>query len=159
MKKAMFRIEQANEKDLKALTKMGKMLFLEMKDIDPFIKFKKGFEKEISREFSRIIKRKDFLFLKAVSDGKIVGFLFCEIRKDLPLFTQKFFGRIEDIYILPKYRRGGICSALISESIKWFKQNKIKEVTVGVRPKNMPAIKAYEKSRFKEYRMHMRKMI
>lgn len=56
-----------------------------------------------------------------------------------------------NIAVLPKFRRRGVGSMLLSNALQELKQSglKIKSVTLEVRESNLPAIRLYEKFGFK----------
>jgi len=150
-----YEIEKADTKDLDELAELGKRLCLEMRSIDPMgMDLKKGFEKEISKWQAASISKKKCLFLKAVVKGRIVGYLFCEIQEKLPIFKSDP-GHIYDIYILPGYRNKGMGSALISEAMKWFREKRIKRVTIDSLAKNTGATRMYERMNFISYRLKL----
>jgi ribosomal protein S18 acetylase RimI-like enzyme len=150
-----YKIEKADTKDLSELAELGKRLCLEMRSIDPTgMDLKKGFEKEISKWQASSINKKKCLFLKAVVNNRIVGYLFCEIQDRLPIFKSDP-GHIYDIYILPVYRNKGMGSALISEAMKWFREKGIKRVTIDSLAKNPGATRMYERMKFISYRLKL----
>ena len=61
---------------------------------------------------------------------------------------QDYEGEIDSIYIKEKSRRKGIGSDLMSECIKWFKENSVKRIKVGVAFGNEEVFPFYEKFGF-----------
>jgi ribosomal protein S18 acetylase RimI-like enzyme len=160
--KMKFKIEKANSKDVDAIVNLEMMLTDEMVILDPKnvkIKPRAELEKGCHNWIRSSIKKKNWLILKAVADEKIVGFLAGELREGVPIYKNKLVGEINDIYILPKYRRKGVCSALISECKNWLKNKKADEMTIELLSLNLPAIKSYEKCGFVEYRKKMKKFV
>lgn len=117
--------------------------------------------KIIVKDFVNKFKnRKDeYLYFFIFKDNKIAGgFRFYKILiKDkilLHRFTYKngLYYCIQSVYVLPNYRKQGICTELISN---FFKSNNLSpkdtfETILAVDKKNIPAFKCYKKNGFKE---------
>ena len=76
-------------------------------------------------------------FLVALIDDKVVGYM------GLQIFSGE--GYVTNVAVLPEYRGQGIAQALIDEQMK----NKMDFITLEVRESNIPAIRLYEKTGFK----------
>ena len=59
-------------------------------------------------------------------------------------------GNINNVGVLPEYRRKGIGYGLISELVRYSKESDITLLTLEVRQSNLPAIALYEKFSFKK---------
>ena len=157
MKQLDFSIEKTNKNDAKEISNLQISLCKEMQRIDPKgAKLKNGFEKGVLDWYSKNMSNKRYMCLKAISNGNIIGFLDCEIKKEIPIFSRKYVGHIHDAYTLPKFRKEGICSALIAEAMKWFKKNNIRKITLETLSKNTAAINFYKRNNFEEYRKQFR---
>ncbi|MEM3597111.1 MAG: GNAT family N-acetyltransferase [Candidatus Bathyarchaeia archaeon] len=99
------------------------------------------------------------LLLVARSEGKIVGFLFASVRRDFPLETSKIVGVINDVYVLPTFRRRGTGRRLIVEFLGRVKELGVDSVFLSVLAKNTNAIKLYENFNFKIYSYTMVKKL
>ena len=76
-------------------------------------------------------------FLVALIDDKVVGYM------GLQIFSGE--GYVTNVAVLPEYRGQGIAQTLINEQMK----NKMDFITLEVRESNIPAIRLYEKTGFK----------
>jgi len=81
----------------------------------------------------------DSIFLVEVQN-KVAGFISLKLKKSI--------GYIDLICILPKYRKMGLGSLLIKESLKFFKNKKIKEIYVITEGENLSANAFYQKNSF-----------
>ncbi|MCH5321400.1 MAG: ribosomal protein S18-alanine N-acetyltransferase [Eubacterium sp.] len=76
-------------------------------------------------------------FLVADVDGRAVGYM------GLQIFSGE--GYVTNVAVLPEFRGQGIAQALINEQMK----NKMDFITLEVRESNIPAIRLYEKTGYK----------
>lgn len=76
-------------------------------------------------------------FLVADVNGRAVGYM------GLQIFSGE--GYVTNVAVLPEYRGQGIAQTLINEQMK----NKMDFITLEVRESNIPAIRLYEKTGFK----------
>ena len=91
--------------------------------------------------YNEIVENHDStLYLAAVSDGRIVGYM--GVWKILDE------GHITNVAVDPSYRRKHIAEALISEMIRLTSEAGITSWTLEARVDNEPAIKLYEKMGF-----------
>jgi ribosomal-protein-alanine N-acetyltransferase len=90
-------------------------------------------------------------FLVAVNDlGKIIGYIMWRVEKMPSPHSLKISnkGHLVSIAILKQYRRKGIATALLSNSIDEVKRYKIDEFVLEVRVSNYAAINLYQKFNF-----------
>jgi len=88
------------------------------------------------------IDNKESILKVAVRDSKVIGYMCIRTLLDIT--------HVMKINVLPGYRRNGIGSALLIESLKKLRSLKsdIKHVTLEVRESNSAAIKLYHKFGF-----------
>ncbi len=79
--------------------------------------------------------------LVAELGGKPVGFLTCKIYKG--------FGRIVLVGIDPQFRGQGIGSHLVSEAVRWFRDNGLNLIKVVTQARNIGAQRLYQAAGFK----------
>ncbi|MCL4400971.1 GNAT family N-acetyltransferase [Candidatus Parvarchaeota archaeon] len=86
-------------------------------------------------------------------NGKITGF----VLGDLITYADFTYGSIEELYVLPAFRRKGVASLLMKRMVKKLKGSGARTVIVLTNDKNKPAIKLYEHLGFRRsiyaYRM------
>jgi len=146
----------------------------DIKEIYPhFIKFKieilkffnpefKKYRKEIkpSSEIKLYLKKKinskNNLFLIALENNKIVGFLNGVIQKRVnSIYKDLIYGELEHVFVIKGERHHHIMSSLKEEVFKFFKKNKCAFYEVHVYPKNTSK-KIYKHWGFKPYLENMR---
>jgi len=150
------KIQRAKKGDIEQIIELEKKLFLIMKKYDPLLdKFN---ETRIKNYLIKNIGTRNYLSLCAKKDDKIVGFLDSKIDYKKPWMKEKI-GFIEDVYVLPKYRKTGIAKKMITTSLKWFKKRKIKHVELKCWIKNKIGLKIWESLGFKEIFKRFRKRI
>ena len=83
--------------------------------------------------------------LAAQKNSKIVGFITCKINN---IDQKNSYGVIDLIGVSREHRREKIGLLLLSEALKWFSK-RTRSVYVGTQDVNIPAIRLYEKARFR----------
>lgn len=125
--KRAYIIEQAGWRDLLALSALEKVCF--DSDAWPLI------------ELMGVLTFPSVVRLRAVGDGKLVGFIAGDPRK------RDNTGWILTLGVLPDWRRQGIAVALLS---KCEEQLHMPQMKLSVRRSNAPAIQLYEKLGYKQ---------
>jgi ribosomal protein S18 acetylase RimI-like enzyme len=97
--------------------------------------------------------------LLAKENEKIIGYLSGQIIKKEPFRKKMKIARIEEMYILPRFRSKGIGTQLEEEFINWCKSKKVNMVKVTSSAANKKAIEFYKRNNFKEYDLILEKNI
>ena len=113
-------------------------------------------EKELPEDYpyffyKSILDNYNESFLVALNDnGKVVGYIMWRVEKVPAKDSLKILnkGHLVSIAILKKWRRFGIATALLTESMKEIIKNGIDEYVLEVRVSNYPAINLYKKFGF-----------
>ena len=90
-------------------------------------------------------------FLVACNDtGKVVGYIMWRVERTPAIHSLKLInkGHLVSIAVLKNYRRLGVASALLVNSMKNIKKHKINEFVLEVRVSNYTAINLYKKYNF-----------
>lgn len=82
------------------------------------------------------------VYFVATSHGEVAGYG--------GMYVSPGAGSINNIGVLPEYRRHGVAAELLSELIGYSKQNGITLMCLEVRASNTPAIALYEKFGFEK---------
>lgn len=101
------------------------------------------------RYFVEFSKRDDKLVLVAQDGNDIVGFLTAMITTTLPIFVQRKYGLLNDMFVKQEYRGKGIGKKLLKTAIEWLEQNHIRRIELHVDAKNRKAITFYKAHDFK----------
>jgi ribosomal protein S18 acetylase RimI-like enzyme len=89
-------------------------------------------------------ERGERVVLVAHSGNKIAGFVTIRWKSDYPPFAEKSIPEINDLRVLPEFRRRGIATALVDEAEKRiFKRSKIAGIGVGLYADYGPAQRMY----------------
>jgi GNAT superfamily N-acetyltransferase len=156
-------IRKANIKDIDILVKMWKE-FMKLHDeamiaknpkIKPYVKLRKD-APELFRKFSsQQIKSEKGLVLIAEVNGKPAGYVLSLIKSNIPVYELSELGYISDMYVKKEYQGLGLSSKLKDETVKWFKEKKIKHMSLRVYYDNDHARQVYEKWGFFNHSIEM----
>ena len=150
------KITLAKLKEIKEISKLAVMFEDEQfKTIDKSKKNvlrlerrKKNAQKILEGDLKKIFKKKNCRIFVAKDGEKVAGYMWVSIRDNAGFARVKRYGRLNFAYIKKEYRGKRIFSNFIESSIKWFKQKKIKIVTLQTRPENKKALSIYKKKGF-----------
>jgi ribosomal-protein-alanine N-acetyltransferase len=84
------------------------------------------------------------------NDGKVIGYIMWRVEKTPAIHSLKFVnkGHLVSIAVFKNYKRLGVASALLANSLKNLKKYKINEFVLEVRVSNYTAINLYKKFNF-----------
>ena len=99
------------------------------------------------KAFAESINEDMYIFLKAVEDNNIVGYI--------SLYKSFDEGDVVNLAVKEEYRRRGIATKLLESLIEWCKENGIGRLLLDVRESNNQAISLYSKKGFE--RLYIRK--
>jgi ribosomal-protein-alanine N-acetyltransferase len=105
--------------------------------------------------FREIHDRYSKAFFVAESEGKVIGYIMCRMEGGISNFGLRWVrrGHIVSIAVLPDFRRQGIASELVNNSMKALRtEYNAKEVILEVRVTNLAAIKLYDQLGFSRIR-------
>src|SRR3989344_3714760 len=120
------KIRKATVKDLDIVAELFLKQLRELKKFEPSLKV--GTKKDAKKAVRGSGKRtRYFVILVAEANGEIVGF-------------------VNNIYVLPEYRRKGIATKLLTSIIKKFKMRNLTMCTLDAYVKNKKAISLWKKN-------------
>ena len=90
-----------------------------------------------------------FVFVATVGD-RTVGFISGELREGSPTFQPKTWASVDDVFVEPDHRNGGIGHALIASVEAWAKEKGADGVSLQVAAANARGRKFYEDLGFRE---------
>lgn len=153
----MIKISQAKKQDMKQAVELVRRLPEIYNQRDPFYRLEKNYSRKHVPYLKKLFQKGVYFLAK--DNDQIAGVLIATVQKRIPIFDVKKGGIIKDIFIHPDYRRQGLATKLLREAQRYFKKKKIKFIELQVKSDNCPALKAYEKFGFEEYKKMMRKKI
>ena len=129
----------------------------EMKYSDSLKPLKKTIDIYFEYFKAELRKKNSSVFI--AEDKKPVGIIIATYFK--PLRISKFArkGYVSNLFIQKKYRNKGLGKKLLTASLKWLKQNKVKYISLEIHLKNKNALKFYRKLGFKDYTLKLAKKI
>lgn len=101
----------------------------ELKDLQRQYKAEIGENEPTDADFERLLaamKAESITFFGCVCDGKLVAC--CSVSKTFSTFCYALSGVMEDVFILPVYRKRGILRQLVKYA---FENSEIESMTVG----------------------------
>ncbi|MFW9985800.1 MAG: ribosomal protein S18-alanine N-acetyltransferase [Candidatus Odinarchaeota archaeon] len=106
--------------------------------------------------FRDIYDRYAKAFYVAETQGKVIGYIMCRMEGGISNFGLRWMrrGHIVSVAVLPDFRRQGLATELIKQSMKAMETDyNAKEIILEVRMTNLPAIQLYEKVGFHKIRI------
>lgn len=120
---------------------------------------KKPLKKHIKLAFEKDIQQKNGKFLVMEDQGRILGYIFGEIRDDRhPLFKRPKTGELNDIAVLKEHQGKGIASKLWNELQDWFIKKDCEMITLSVNINNS-AQEIYKRWGFEKFYLRMIKKL
>ena len=114
------------------------------RDFKPFYKsftFEKGIE---------TLRKRDRLIIYVAYEGnEPIGYCIASV--------DDMVGEIDSIYIQKQYRRAGIGSELITQTLQWFEDQECETICVGIAQGNETALDFYRKFSFVERTIFMQR--
>jgi GNAT superfamily N-acetyltransferase len=128
-------------------------------DVDPFYTRNTtahiGYKKHLMKSVGSRTKQ-----LFVALDGKqVAGYTFVEIVKHAPVFIDKYYGYISDMYTQPAYRRQGLGKLMYNTAIDWCKKKGMTRIELGVATKNKVAGSFWRKMGFEGRMLRMHRQI
>jgi len=160
-------IREAKLKDLQQLYKLRR-IFAKFHDdlmirknpkVKPYRKKVKNITYFMRRKLEASIRAKNKAIIVAEDDSKILGYCMLEIKRNSPGFKLERVGHINQIFVRKEFRGKGIGSELMKAAVKWFKERKIKHLSLKVYAGNEKAYDIYKRWGFFDYATEMRKNI
>ena len=93
----------------------------------------------------------------AEEDGRFAGYLLAYIEENIPIFKEKEYGYISDLYVVPEFRGKKVSSALKDKAESWFVSKGMNHLVLKMRPQNKKAHDIYRSWGFKDYHLELRK--
>jgi GNAT superfamily N-acetyltransferase len=153
-------IRKATPNDFDSLVELyGEMeLHVRQLSADPLFTLGSDWRALTKRYFTEFSSRDDNLVLVAVKGTDIVGFLTAMVTTTLPIFEQRNYGLLNDMFVKQEHRGKGVGKRLLVATTEWFEQHRITEwfeqhrirrLEVRVEASNSEAIAFYKAHAFK----------
>ena len=153
------KILRATKKDLPALLALNVELNEFVERLEPREKRDKNYASTLKRFYEKQFSRKNkrVLFLKAVDSksGAIIGLVRASIEEAIPIFKEKRFLRISDVFVKLRFRRKGVATALIRSALVWGKGSGLKHAELLLEEKNAVASVLYVSLGFSDWKKRL----
>ncbi len=128
---------------------------------DPYLKLylQKPREKELRKEFAKMLKKHDSFFLVSEDVGKVVGFQYGFIDYYVVDKKRNYFGHLDTLVVSKSHRNRGIATKLINETNRWFKKHGLKWSMLRVDNFNHIGVSLYKKLGYYSTELRMVKKI
>src|SRR3989344_4325907 len=158
------RIRKATKKDTLNLIKLFRAMVKHHEGIytkeDRFYNKHAGNVRNLWRKFiQKSITSKDSLVLIAYDEKEPIAYCIGLSRNNIPVYALKKYGFISDLYVGKEYRRIGVGKELLKQQKAFFREKKVKFLSLEVNHNNYPSIEFYKRCGFKEYHKTMRMRI
>jgi len=119
-------------------------------------------EKNGSPAYMRSLKKaydedKDGMFVWEIR-GKVVGWSWLRVREN-EFFKEGAFGELNEIYVVPEWRRKGVGKVLMLHAHNWFKEKGVSTIRVEALASNKAALAFYQKHGFKPWYISLEKSL
>lgn len=158
------KIRFAKTEDFKNYFRLRRELYgseLRTSKRDAYLKIylQKPKEKEVRREFGRMLKKPRHIFLVAEDEERITGFQYGFVNYYKVDGRKNYFGYLDTLVVSNNYRGRGVGTRLIQEAIRWFKRRGLGWAVLQVDDKNDAAVRLYKKISFYPTELKMVKRI
>jgi len=145
-----FAIRAGRREDAEAAARLWMQSAEEHTSHDPVYTTAPGAEKTMRRFLADLARNGyAFVFVATVGD-RMVGFVSGELREGSPTFLPKIWASVDDVFVHPDYRNGGIGRALIASVEGWARQKGANGVSLQVAAANARGREFYEDLGFRE---------
>ena len=153
------KIKPATLKNLKDIQKLNLILFKkEHKEFDNTLNCKWTFGKDGEDYFKKRITKNDGCVLIAFVNDKIVGYLAGGFNKKSSVrVLPKKFARLENMFVLDKFRGQGIGTKLFQAFVDWCQSKGVGRLRVVASAQNTKGINFYKKNGFIDYDLILEK--
>jgi GNAT superfamily N-acetyltransferase len=95
------------------------------------------------------------VFFVASRDGELLGFANCQLgfSPQHPMFVERVFVAVDNIFVLPEERRQGIGKALMEKIRAWGKRKGASEMRLSLYTQNDEGLHFYRQLGFADYKL------
>ncbi len=146
----MAQIRVASPGDVDRLVDLWQELATTHERLDPRFKLV-GNARAIWREhILSVMGNQECRVLVGVEDGVVVGYINGSVRSGAPIFLNRIYGNIDDLYVAESCRRLGIGTQLVESLLGWFGSKGITTYQTSYSVRNPEAEAFWQSMGFKE---------
>ncbi|MHC5055150.1 MAG: GNAT family N-acetyltransferase [Planctomycetota bacterium] len=159
MGEAEVSIRRAKSRDMAFIVELWKKLSEEHAQLDERYALRPEAEIVWARWAGQRLRDDASIALVAESGTECVGYLLGHADEAQPIFEQRSYATITDLFVTPDFRRKGVASKLLAEALAFFKSRDLAHVRLNVLVKDEAARAFYEKHGFGDFLYRMWKSI
>ncbi|MBU0975309.1 MAG: GNAT family N-acetyltransferase [Patescibacteria group bacterium] len=144
----MISIKKALVKDIEKIQRLNHEIMFQNKEFDPDIDIDFDLSDKGRKFFKEALENTDSCFYIAYDGGKMVGY--GNDSKKEYLYRNKQYLEIENIGVIPEYKKKGVGTKLLRRLLNWAKEKGLERVYLNCYIKNNDALTFYKRFGFKE---------
>jgi GNAT superfamily N-acetyltransferase len=152
----MMIIKKAEKQDVPAILKLIKNLIEFHRRLDLYYK-KFSQYRGLRNHILNSLKDKNKIVLVAENRGRTIAYLIGAVEAAPFYSSQKKIGVVNDVCVDEKFRRRGILKKIFKKALAWFRQKSVRVIELSVDIRNRPALTAWKKMKFYEYKLKMKR--
>lgn len=147
----MAEIREAKLEDIQQLMKLEKSLFSRWDEFDPIDKINNEwfYSESHKKHLTDVLKDSKNKVFVLVDKNNIIGYVKAHLFCREP-FLEKV-GYVSELFVKKSYRSQGRGKQLLDETLKWFKQQKLKWTTTSTQLLDSEAISFWKKRGYEEF--------
>ncbi len=130
------RILRAVENNLQELAALQRMYMEHHSKLDDYFTAQEDASARWISYMRKLLRQKDNLVVIAIDNETIIGYMMSSIYTRRPIYKIGKVGLVGDNFVLPKYRRKGIFSKMLEETLSWMKAKGVEYVEHPIAAKN-----------------------
>ncbi len=139
-------IRPASVSDGSAVVELWSSLMAEQHEIDPTFCVSADAAERWLNDFREWVEAPDVRrIVVAESDGDLVGFASCQLWWPPPVYKQVLEVYLDELYVIPTYRRQGIGSQLLTDVADWARDKEAARIRLGTLAANKDAVEFWKK--------------
>ena len=91
----------------------------------------------------------------AIASEKLIALLIATVEREIPIYSLKEFGFIQDLWVEPEYRHLGYAQQMVKQTIAHFTQIGIKQIRLDTANENDVARKLFASIGFRPSQIEM----
>ncbi|MCG3109921.1 Mycothiol acetyltransferase [Metallosphaera sp. J1] len=142
-------IRKAEPRDVEVIADMFERMYALNSEFDPLLQVHDEIEERLKKSLSEDLRSEDSLVVVAEEDGKVIGAVRVRLERREYYVPEKM-AVIEEIYVMPGYRREGVGERLVDFVISELSRKGAKSIMARFPAKNIIAVSFYKKRGFRE---------
>ncbi len=159
MSDAEVTIRRAKSRDMAFIIELWKQLSKEHADLDDRFALRSEAEIVWARWAGQRLRDTASIVLVAESGDDCIGYLLGHADEAQPIFEQRTYATITDLFVAPEFRRKGVGSKLFEEALAFFRSRELKHIRLNVLVKDAESRAFYEKQGFGDFLYRMWKTL